>query len=143
MHSMSTATKKKLMVKKRSGRFEPFDSRKMARATGRAGVPYSIALGVAKAVKNNESLAGKEDVSSVTLRKIVAEELRKMTGVRIAHVMAMVITLTSGTYFSKSEHERAPDGTFVVGLLRKPPPRPWRWREHELNTGTTDEKYRY
>lgn len=77
MHSASTTTKKKLMVKKRSGRLEPFDSRKMARATGRAGVPYSIALGVAKAVKNDEFLTGKEEVSSVTLRKIVAEELRK------------------------------------------------------------------
>lgn len=78
MHSEFAAIKtKKLMVKKRNGRLEPFDSRKMARATGRAGVPYSIAIGVAKAVKNDESLAGKEEVSSVTLRKIVGKELRR------------------------------------------------------------------
>lgn len=77
MHSASTAIKKKLTVKKRSGRLEPFDSRKMARATSRAGVPYLVALGIAKAVKNDESLAGIKEVSSVTLRKMVAEELRK------------------------------------------------------------------
>ena len=79
MHSTSSATKKKkkLMVKKRSGRLEPFDSRKMARATGRAGVPYSVALEISKTVKNDESLAGKEEVSSATLRKMVAKELRK------------------------------------------------------------------
>ena len=50
MHPAPNATKKekKLTVRKKSGRLEPFDSRKMARATGRAGVPYSIALKIAK-----------------------------------------------------------------------------------------------
>jgi len=78
MHSASDAIKKKrLLVKKRSGRLEPFDSRKMARATGRAGVPYLVALEIAKTIKDDESLVGKEKVSSITLRKMVAEELRK------------------------------------------------------------------
>lgn len=74
------ASRKEIMVKKRSGRLEPFDGRKMARATSRAGVPYSIALGIAKTIRNHESLADREKnnpVSSVTLRKMVAEELVK------------------------------------------------------------------
>ncbi len=62
-----------LMVKKRSGRLEPFDGRKMARAVGRAGTPYALALEVTRAVK--VSLSGREQVSSVTLRKMLAEEL--------------------------------------------------------------------
>jgi transcriptional regulator NrdR family protein len=77
MQSGSAATKNKLMVRKKSGHLEPFDARKMARATSRAGVPYSIALEVSKTVKNDESLAGKGQVSSSTLRKMVAEELRE------------------------------------------------------------------
>jgi ATP cone domain len=79
MHSAHTEIKmkKRLMVKKRSGHLEPFESRKMARATSRAGVPYSIALEVAKIVKNHESLARGGQVSSVILREMVAEELRK------------------------------------------------------------------
>ncbi len=64
------------MVRKKSGRLEPFDSRKMARATSRAGVPYSVALEIAKAIKNDKSLAGKDEVSSVSLRRMVARELR-------------------------------------------------------------------
>jgi transcriptional regulator NrdR family protein len=77
MHSayMESKKKKKQMVKKRNGRLEPFESRKMARATSRAGVPYSIALDIARTIKNDESLARKAQVRSVTLRKIVAEEL--------------------------------------------------------------------
>lgn len=73
----STATKNRLMVRKKSGRLEPFDSRKMARATSRAGVPFSIAREIAKAVKNEKSLAGKDHVSSAKLRSMVAQELRK------------------------------------------------------------------
>lgn len=69
---------KKILVKKRNGRIEPFDGRKMARAVSRAGVPYSIALEVTRTVKNISHLAGKEQVSSVTLRKMVSEELRNM-----------------------------------------------------------------
>lgn len=65
-----------LMVKKRSGRLEPFDSEKMARAVSRSGVPYAIAFEIAKAVKNDSYLADKEQVSSVTLREMVAAELR-------------------------------------------------------------------
>lgn len=72
------ATKKLLMVKKRSGRLEPFDSRKMARAVSRAGVPYAMALEITRTVKNHESLASKEQVSSITLRKMVAEELIRL-----------------------------------------------------------------
>ena len=68
---------KKLLVKKRSGRLEAFDSRKMARATSRAGVPYPVALEIAKAIKNDESLARKDQVSSIQLRRMVAEELHK------------------------------------------------------------------
>jgi hypothetical protein len=66
---------KKILVKKRSGRLEPFDSRKMSRAVSRTGVPYPMALDITKTVKNRE-LADKEKVSSITLRKIVSEELR-------------------------------------------------------------------
>jgi 2-phosphoglycerate kinase len=80
------ARSKKIIVKKRSGRLEPFDSRKMARATSRAGVPYPIALEIAKTIRNSEFLAKRrsssnEDdtpvVSSVTLRRMVTEELIK------------------------------------------------------------------
>ncbi len=66
----------KIMVKKRSGRLEPFDGEKMASAVSRAGVPYAMALEIAKAVSNNESLTDKEQVRSITLREIVAAELR-------------------------------------------------------------------
>jgi 2-phosphoglycerate kinase len=67
-----------LMVKKRSGRIEPFDSEKMARAVSRAGVPYAVALEIAKSVKNSSYLANKEQVSSVTLREMVAAQLHDM-----------------------------------------------------------------
>lgn len=67
---------KNLMVEKRSGRLEPFDSEKMARAVSRAGVPYAIALEIAKSVSNSSYLADKDQVSSVTLREMVAAELR-------------------------------------------------------------------
>jgi transcriptional regulator NrdR family protein len=70
------AMEPKVMVKKRSGRLEPFDSRKMARAVSRAGVPYAMALEIAKAVRNERSLADEEQVSSTTLREMVAAELR-------------------------------------------------------------------
>lgn len=66
----------KLMVKKKSGRLEPFDSRKMARAVSRSGVPFGIAREITKSVKSSEELAGKIQVSSVTLRRMVAEELQ-------------------------------------------------------------------
>jgi 2-phosphoglycerate kinase len=66
----------KLLVKKRSGRLEPFDSEKMARAVSRAGVPYALALEITKAVRSDKSLADKEQVSSATLREMVAAELR-------------------------------------------------------------------
>lgn len=69
---------KKMLVKKRNGRIEPFDGRKMARAVSRAGVPYPIALEITKTVKNSSHLASKEQVSSVTLRNMVSEELRIM-----------------------------------------------------------------
>ena len=69
---------KKMLVKKRNGRIEPFDGSKMARAVSRAGVPYSIALEITRTVKNSSHLASKEQVSSVTLRKMVSEELRNM-----------------------------------------------------------------
>ncbi len=69
-------TEAKIMVEKRSGRLEPFDSEKMARAVSRAGVPYAMALEIAKAVSNSESLADKEQVRSITLREMVAAELR-------------------------------------------------------------------
>jgi transcriptional repressor NrdR len=72
----ATTRKSTLMVKKKSGRLEPFSSRKMARATSRAGVPYSMALEIAKAIKNDKSLAGKDSISSVRLRKMVAQQLR-------------------------------------------------------------------
>lgn len=64
------------MVKKKSGRLEPFDSRKMARATSRAGVPFALALDIAKGIKESRALAGRETISSLTLRKMVARELR-------------------------------------------------------------------
>lgn len=67
---------KKILVKKRSGRLEPFDSRKMSRAVSRTGVPYPMALDITSTVKNSNQLADKEQVSSITLRKIVSEELR-------------------------------------------------------------------
>jgi hypothetical protein len=56
MRSASTATKNRLMVRKKSGRLEPFDSRKMARATSRAGVSYLVALEITKAIRNDKSL---------------------------------------------------------------------------------------
>jgi 2-phosphoglycerate kinase len=62
-----------LMVRKKNGRLEPFDGKKMARAIGRAGTPYALALEVSRAVK--DELSDREQVSSVTLRKMVAEEL--------------------------------------------------------------------
>src|SRR5689334_23341458 len=85
MNSPSTETKKKqqhknnnkLLVKKRSGRLEPFDARKMTRATSRAGVPYQVALQITKTIKDDESLAGKDQVSSITLRRMVAKELQE------------------------------------------------------------------
>ena len=66
------------LVKKRSGRLEPFDSRKMARSASRAGIQYAIALQIAKTIKNDESLSQREQVSSVTLRKRVADELIRL-----------------------------------------------------------------
>lgn len=66
---------KRLMVKKRSGRLEPFDSRKMTRAISRAGVRYLLALEISKSIKNNKSLASKRQISSTTLRKMVSNEL--------------------------------------------------------------------
>lgn len=77
MSSNKATRSNRIMVKKRSGRLEPFDSRKMARATSRAGVPYSIALEITKRVKNSESLTERSQISSITLRKMVAEELIK------------------------------------------------------------------
>jgi 2-phosphoglycerate kinase len=65
------------MVEKRSGRLEPFDSRKMARSVSRAGLPYLTALRISKTIRNNEELMAKEQVKSVTLRKMVAEEMVK------------------------------------------------------------------
>lgn len=67
---------KRILVKKRSGRLEPFDSRKMSSAVSRTGVPYPMALDISRTVRNSNQLAGKEQVSSITLRKIVSEELR-------------------------------------------------------------------
>lgn len=66
----------KLTVKKKSGRLEPFDSRKMARATSRAGVPFTVALDISKKIKDSRALAGKKTTSSLTLRRMVARELR-------------------------------------------------------------------
>jgi transcriptional regulator NrdR family protein len=66
----------KIMVKKRSGRLEPFDGKKMARAVSRAGVPYALAAEIAKLVRNDKSLVGKQEVNSVKLREMVAAELR-------------------------------------------------------------------
>ncbi|AIF85493.1 oxygen-sensitive ribonucleoside-triphosphate reductase [Candidatus Nitrososphaera evergladensis SR1] len=77
MSFKKTTRSNRITVKKRSGRLEPFDSRKMARATSRAGVPYSIALEIAKRIKNSKSLSERSQVSSTTLRKMVAEELIK------------------------------------------------------------------
>lgn len=67
---------KKILVKKRNGRLEPFDSRKMSRAVSRTGVPYPMALDISRTVRNSDRLADMEQVSSVTLRKMVSEELR-------------------------------------------------------------------
>lgn len=64
-----------LQVRKKSGRLEPFSSRKMAGAVSRAGIPYALALEITRAVKGSKSLAGREQVSSVILRRMVAEEL--------------------------------------------------------------------
>lgn len=66
----------KLTVKKKSGRLEPFDSRKMARATSRAGVPFTAALDISKKIKDSRTLAGRKTTSSLTLRRMVARELR-------------------------------------------------------------------
>ena len=66
------------MVKKRSGRLEPFDGVKMARMVSRAGVPYAIALEIAKTIKNDKSLMKKDQVSSVTLRGMVAKEMVRL-----------------------------------------------------------------
>ena len=66
------------MVKKRSGRLEPFDSRKMARMVSRAGVPYAISIEIAKTIKDDESLMEKDQVSSMTLRRMVAEEMVRL-----------------------------------------------------------------
>ncbi len=66
---------KKILVKKRSGRIEPFDSRKMSRSVSRTGVPYPMALDISRTVKNSNQLVDKEQVSSITLRKIVSGEL--------------------------------------------------------------------
>ena len=67
-----------LMVKKRSGRLEPFDGVKMARMVSRAGIPYAIALGIAKTIKNDKSLMEKDQVSSVALRRMVVEEMVRL-----------------------------------------------------------------
>jgi 2-phosphoglycerate kinase len=64
------------MVKKKSGRLEPFDSKKMARATSRAGVPFTVALDISKTIKDSRTLAGRKTTSSLTLRRMVARELR-------------------------------------------------------------------
>jgi hypothetical protein len=48
-----------IMVKNRSERPGPFDVEKKARAISRAGVPYSLVLEIAKAIRNNKSLAYK------------------------------------------------------------------------------------
>ena len=66
----------KLVVKKKSGRLEPFDSRKMARAVSRSGVPFAVAQEITKSVKSSETLADKSQISSITLRRMVAKELR-------------------------------------------------------------------
>ena len=66
------------MVKKRSGRLEPFDSSKMARMVSRAGVPYAISLQIANTIKNDESLMEKDQVSSMTLHRMVAEEMVRL-----------------------------------------------------------------
>ena len=68
--------KTKLMVKKKSGRLEPFDINKMARATSRAGVPFAVALDISKNIKGSRVLAGRRTTSSLTLRRMVARELR-------------------------------------------------------------------
>jgi 2-phosphoglycerate kinase len=73
-----------LMVKKRSGRLEPFDSEKMARAVSRAGVPYAVALEIAKSVKNDSYLVDREQVNSTTLREMVAAELRNRNQYEVA-----------------------------------------------------------
>lgn len=65
------------MVRKRSGRLEPFDSRKMARSVSRSGVPYSIALQISKTIKNDDALMSKAEVSSLRLRRMVAEEMAR------------------------------------------------------------------
>lgn len=67
----------KLIVKKKSGRLEPFSSRKMARAVSRAGTPYALALEITRAVKGSNSLSERKQISSLMLRKMVAEELRQ------------------------------------------------------------------
>ena len=84
MQSASATTKNGLMVRKKSGHLEPFDSRKMARATSRAGVRYLIALEIAKAIRNDKYLMRKEKISSATLRKMVAQQLRERSQETVA-----------------------------------------------------------
>jgi 2-phosphoglycerate kinase len=93
----------KIMVKKRSGRLEPFDGEKMARAVSRAGVPYAMALEIAKTMRNNKSLAYKKQVSSVTLREMVAAELRS----RNQDVAAKSYLGYKKTRSTKEEFERS------------------------------------
>lgn len=64
------------MVKKKSGRLEAFSSRKMARAVSRAGTPYVLALEITRTIKGSKALSDRDQISSLTLRKMVAEELR-------------------------------------------------------------------
>lgn len=65
----------KLLVKKKSGRLEPFDRRKMARSISRAGLPYLVSLKISKTIANDEELMNRDQVSSATLRKMVAVEI--------------------------------------------------------------------
>lgn len=73
-----------LVVKKKSGRLEAFDNRKMARAVSRAGTPYALALEIARVIKSSESLSGAGQVSSATFRRMVAGELERRGRMDIA-----------------------------------------------------------
>ncbi len=72
---MQTRRLGKIIVRKKSGRLEPFDSRKMARSVSRAGIPYLSALRISKKLKNSETLMQKGQISSATLRRMVAREI--------------------------------------------------------------------
>jgi hypothetical protein len=69
----------KIMIRRTSGRKEIFDSDRMAQTTGRSGVPFLMARGVAKKVANQIRKESKGRTSkTVTARrvsKMIAKEL--------------------------------------------------------------------